>query len=170
MFLGHAHADEAAALLFDRNITAVVEARDEPRHPVARELGVAAQGRDGAVGHGRGAERAALDLGLHQVPRSACHVRAGDRAAALTRPRSAVITACRDALHEHMPGWVKFEGVDALAAHIEVLQHRGMAIGEPTMLEVRESPDRGPFARELCGMRRRPFARDGVLERLIARV
>src|SRR6202044_3849589 len=122
LLLGHAHADEAALFAFDGNITAVVDPRDEPRHPVARELGIAAQGGDRAVCHGRRTERSALDLRLHQIACRACHVRAGDGAAALTRPWAAVIAACRDALHERMPGRMEFERIDALTAQVEGLQ------------------------------------------------
>ena len=33
LFLGHAHADQAAALVFDGDVARIVFARDEPRHP-----------------------------------------------------------------------------------------------------------------------------------------
>ena len=156
-------------LAVDGNVTAVVDPRDEPRQPVAREIGIAAQGGDRAVSHGRGTQRAALHLRLHQIACGARHVRAGDGAAALARPWGAVIAACRDALHERMPGRMKFERIDALAAHVEGLQHGRVAIGEPSVLEVCGGPDGRTVARELRGVGRRPLARHGLLQRLIGR-
>ncbi len=42
LLFGHAHADQAAALFLERDIARIVFAREQPRHPVARQPGIAA--------------------------------------------------------------------------------------------------------------------------------
>ena len=169
LLLGHAHADQTAFFGFDRNIPAVIDPGEEPRHPVARELGIAAQDGDRTVGHGCRTERPALHLRLHQVARGACHVRTGAGATALARPRGAVIAACRDALHERVPGRMEFDRIDALAAHVVALQRGRVTIGEPAVLEAGRGSDGRAVACEMRGMGRGPLARHGLLQRLIAR-
>jgi hypothetical protein len=39
---------------------------------------------------------------------------------------------------------MKFERIDALAAHVEALQHGRVAIGEPSVLEARGGPMAAP--------------------------
>ena len=64
---------------------------------------------------------------------------------------------------------MKLERIDALAAHVEALQHRRMAIGEPAVLEARRAADGRTVARELLGVRGGAFALHRLLQRLIGR-
>ena len=90
----------------------------------ALEPRVPAHGRDGPIGHGGRAQCAALHLRLHQIARGPRHMGAGDGPAVGQNPRVRCDSPGRDALHQGVPGRVKFDGIDALAAHVEGMQHR----------------------------------------------
>ncbi len=143
LLFGHAHADETAALAFDRDVARVVVARDEPRHPVPFQPCVSAHGRNRAVGHGGRAERAAFHLRLHQVARGPRHMRTGNGAAIDPSPWPGVITPRRNAPHQRVPRGMELDPVDALAEYVETMQNRGVAIGETRVLEI--------FGRGQCG-------------------
>ena len=137
LFFRHAHADQAAALMFDGDIACIVFTRDKTRHPFPFQPCVSAHRRNRSVGHGGRAERAALHLRLHQIARGARRVGTGNAAAVDSCPGLRVIAACGDALHQGMPGWMKFDRVDALALNVEIMQYRRVAIGESRVFKVR---------------------------------
>ena len=129
-----------------------------------RQTGVAADRGDRAVSHRGWAQRAGLDLSLHQIARGARHVRP---AAGIACPRGAVVAACRDALHQGVPRGMKLDRGDTLALHVEVVEHRRMAIGEPRMLEIGGGAECRTVARELPGLGAGTFPVDGRSQRLI---
>ncbi len=140
LFFRHAHADEPAALAFDGDVARVVIPGEQPRQPIPGQPCVAAHRGDGAVSHGGRAQRAALHLCLHEISRGARRVRACHGNAAGSRPRSAVISALGNALHQDMPGGMEFDAVDAFAADIEVVQHGRVPVGQTRVLEVLGGP------------------------------
>ena len=63
-----------------------------------------------------------------------------------------MIAARGNAFHQRVPGRMKLDRIDALALDIEALQHRGIAIGESTVLEVPGAADRGAIGSQLLQM------------------
>ncbi len=126
---------------------------------------VPAHGRNRAVRHGGGAERAALHLRLHQVARGSRHVRAGDRAAVHLNPGSGVIAPRGNASHQGMPGGMKFYGIDALAPHVEGMQYGRVAVGEARILEGRRRAEGGPGTQQVRDGRAGALAAYRLLQR-----
>ena len=134
LLFGHAHADQAAALMFDGDVAWVVFARDDAGHPSWLQPRVAAHRRNRSIGHRGRAERAALDLRLHQIAGRARRVRAG-HAAVDPRPRPGVVAARHDALHQGVPGGMEFDRIDALPLHVEGMKYGWVAVGAPCILK-----------------------------------
>ncbi len=124
--LGHAHADECAALVGERREARVVLARQQQTQPLSEILGLLRKRGHRAVAHGGRALGAILDLGPQQVGGGAPR----------THPHGAGAhgpVVCRafrhQAAHQLVPCRMKLHFIAARPEAIQRMQLRRMAVG-----------------------------------------
>ena len=121
LLLGHRHPAQRAALVVGQR---------QPRLPLRRQLGVAAQRRDRRVGH----RDRAHDAGVGLRPQ-AHQRRAGDVGArARVAPRQRVDLALDRAAQQPVPRRVEVDVVDAVPVAVVGLQPRRVALGAAAVL------------------------------------
>ncbi|CUJ76423.1 Uncharacterised protein [Achromobacter sp. 2789STDY5608633] len=167
LLFGQTHADQRAALARQRRIGAVEFTRIQRRQPVAAVVHharrFALQQRHGGKGHGGRAQRAGLDLALHQIGRGPRHLRARHR----LRPGAAVQAARHDAAHQQLPGRMEIHVVDAMAGPVVGHQPRRTAVGVGAGGQRLRPSKPGAMRGQVAGPGAGALARGGLAQRRV---
>ncbi len=120
----HAHADQGAALLIDRERTGIVVIGEDFRQPALSKGAGAAQSGHAGIGHRHRALGAVFDLAEQQISAGARDLGARAR----VEPGSGMGAGADQHAHQFMPGRMEFDFVDALTGTIEGMQTRPVRV------------------------------------------
>ena len=137
----HRHADGGAGLAGGAHLPPVIAGRGDELAPFGPARRIAAQDRNGRIGHADRAANAVLGLIPHVGQRAARHLRAGTRI--VPAQRMGLVTDGER--HQLVPGRMKIDPIDAVAEAVVGAQLGQMTVGlAGKLLDVRRADRRVP--------------------------